>query len=59
MVCVTEQYTTVARASVRGHGVPDAPIGVLPRIEFTEYVEPEMVRPLAREDVEGIFEHLK
>ncbi len=58
VVLVTERFTTLAKASMRGNGVPDAPMVVLPRTELTEYVEPEMVRLVAREAVEGILDQL-
>lgn len=48
MVLVTERFTTLAKASMRGNGVPDAPMVVLPKTELTEYVEPEAVRSVAR-----------
>ena len=48
----------MAKASMRGNGVPDAPMVVLPKTELTEYVEPEMVRELAREAIEGIIAQL-
>ena len=56
MVLVTERFTTLAKASMRGNGVPDAPMVVLPKTELTEYVEPETVRALAREAIEAIIE---
>ena len=59
MVLVTERFTALAKASMRGNGVPDAPMVVLPRTELTEYVEPEMVRLVAREAVEGILDQLR
>ena len=58
VVLVTERFTTLAKASMRGNGVPDAPMVVLPRTELIEYVEPEVVRSLAREAVEGILDQL-
>ena len=58
MVLVTERFTTLAKASMRGNGVPDAPMVVLPKTELTEYVDPEMVRSLAREAIEAIIEQL-
>lgn len=58
MVLVTERFTTLAKASMRGNGVPDAPMVVLPRTELIEYVEPEVVRSIAREAVEGILDQL-
>jgi len=36
---------------MRGNGVPDAPMVVLPRTELTEYVEPDVVRGVAEEAV--------
>ena len=58
VVLVTERFTALAKASMRGNGVPDAPMVVLPRTELTEYVEPEMVRLVAREAVEGILDQI-
>ena len=58
MVLVTERFDTLAKASMRGSGVPDAPMVVLPRTELTEHVEPEVVRSVAREAVAGIVEQL-
>ncbi len=48
VVLVTERFITLAKASMRGNGVPDAPMVVLPRTELTEYVDPEAVRSVAR-----------
>ncbi len=58
MVLVTERFTTLAKASMRSNGLPDAPMVVLPKTELTEYVEPEMVRSVAREAIEGIITQL-
>jgi len=52
---VTERFTTLAKASMRGNGVPDAPMVVLPKTELTEYVEPDVVRSVAKEAVELII----
>lgn len=52
---VTERFTTLAKASMKGNGVPDAPMVVLPRTELTEYVEPEVVRSVAREAIKEII----
>ena len=54
MVLVTERFTTLAKASMRGNGVPDAPMVVLPKTELTEYVDPEAVRSIARAAVAEI-----
>jgi hypothetical protein len=43
---------------MRGNGVPDAPMVVLPKTELTEYVEPETVRSVAREAIEEIIAQL-
>jgi hypothetical protein len=51
---VTERFTTLAKASARGNGVPSAPMVVLPKTELTEYVEPETVRAVALEAIGGI-----
>ncbi len=58
VVLVTERFTTLAKASMRGNGVPDAPMVVLPKTELTEYVDPETVRSVAREAIEGIITQL-
>ncbi len=58
VVLVTERFTTLAKASMRGNGVPDAPMVVLPKTELTEYVDPETVRSLAREAIEAIIAQL-
>ena len=58
MVLVTERFTTLAKASMRGNGVPDAPMVVLPKTELTEYVEPEVVRSVAKEAVDLIIAEL-
>ena len=55
---VTERFTTLARASMRGNGVPDAPMVVLPKTELTGYVEPEAVRSVARDAIESIISQL-
>ncbi len=59
MVLVTERFVPLARASMKGNGVPDAPMVVLPKTELTEYVEPEAVRVVARETVAQIIAQLK
>ena len=59
MVLVTERFTTLAKASMRGNGVPDAPMVVLPKTELTEYVEPEVVRSVAKEAVDLIIAELR
>ena len=51
MVLVTERFTALAKASMRGNGVPEAPMVVLPKTELTEYVEPDVVRGVAEEAV--------
>ena len=58
MVLVTERFTALAKASMRGNGVPDAPMVVLPKTELTEYVDPELVRSLAQEAIEEIIAQL-
>ena len=55
---MTERFTALAKASMRGNGVPDAPMVVLPKTELTEYVDPETVRSLAREAIEQIIAQL-
>ena len=55
VVLVTKRFTTLARASMKGNGVPDAPMVVLPRIELTEYIEPEVVGSVAREAIKRII----
>ncbi len=54
MVLVTERFTTLAKASARGNGMPEAPIVVLPKTELTEYVEANTVRSVAQEAIGGI-----
>ena len=44
---------------MRGNGVPDAPMVVLPKTELTEYVEPEVVRSVAKEAVDLIIAQLR
>ncbi|MDP7202433.1 MAG: hypothetical protein QGI50_16040 [Dehalococcoidia bacterium] len=56
---MTERFTTLAKASMRGNGVPDAPMVVLPRTELTEYVEPDVVRGVAEEAVGLIIAQLQ
>ena len=55
---VTQRFTTLAKASMRGNGVPDAPMVVLPKTELTEYVDPETVRSIAKEAIESIIAQL-
>ena len=55
---VTKRFTTLAKASMRGNGVPDAPMVVLPKTELTEYVDPETVRSIAKEAIESIIAQL-
>lgn len=55
---MTERFTALAKASMRGSGVPDAPMVVLPKTELTEYVDPETVRSVAREAIEAIIAQL-
>ena len=43
---------------MKGNGVPDAPMVVLPKTELTEYVAPEAVRVVARETVAQIIAQL-
>ena len=59
VVLVTERFTTLAKASMRGNGVPNAPMVVLPKTELTEYVEPDVVRSVAKEAVELIIAQLR
>ena len=56
---MTERFTTLAKASMRGNGVPGAPMVVLPKTELTEYVEPDVVRTMAKEAVEEIIAQLR
>jgi len=58
-VLVTERFTTLAKASMRGNGVSDAPMVVLPKTELTEYVDPDTVRAVAKEAVELIVAQLR
>ena len=59
VVLVTERFTTLAKVSMRGNGVPDAPMVVLPKTELTEYVEADVVRSVAKEAVELIIAQLR
>ena len=59
VVLVTERFTNLAKASMRGNGVPGAPLVVLPKTELTEYVEPDVVRTVAKEAVEEIISQLR
>ena len=59
MVLVTERFTTLAKASMRGNGVSDAPMVVLPKTELTEYADPDTVRAVAKEAVELIVAQLR
>ena len=58
VVLVTERFTTLEKASMRGNGVPDAPMVVLPKTDLTEYVEPDVVRSAAEEAVSLIISQL-
>ncbi len=58
VVLVTERFTTLAKAAMRGNGIPGAPMVVLPKTELTEYVEPEAVRMVARDAIESIISQL-
>ena len=59
MVLVTERFTTLAKASMRGNGVSDAPMVVLPKTELTEYADPDTVRAVAKEAVALIVAQLR
>ena len=59
VVLVTERFTVLAKASMKGNGVPDAPMVVLPKTELTEYVEPDVVKGVAEEAVSLIVEQLR
>ena len=56
---MTERFTTLAKASMRGNGVLNAPMVVLPKTELTEYVEPDVVRSVAKEAVDLIIAQLR
>ena len=56
---VTERFTILAKASMRGNGVPDAPMVILPKTELTEYIEPDLVRAVAKEAVDLIIAQLR
>ena len=58
-VLVTERFITLAKASMRGNGVPNAPMVVLPKTELTEYVEPDVVRSVANQAVDLIIAQLR
>ena len=59
VVLVTERFTTLAKASMKGNGVPDAPMVVLPKTELTEYVEADVVKGVAEEAVIQIIAQLR
>ena len=59
VVLVTERFSTLAKASMKGNGVPDAPMVVLPKTELTEYVEPDVVKGVAEEAVSLIIKQLR
>ena len=59
VVLVTERFTTLAKASMRGNGVSDAPMVVLPKTELTEYADPDTVRAVAKEAVALIVAQLR
>ena len=59
VVLVTERFTTLAKASMKGNGVPDAPMVVLPKTELTEYVEPDVVKGVAEEAVSQMIAQLR
>ena len=59
VVLVTERFTILAKASMRGNGVPDAPMVILPKTELTEYIEPDLVRAVAKEAVDLIIAQLR
>ena len=59
VVLVTERFTTLAKASMKGNGVPDAPMVVLPKTELTEYVETDVVKSVAEEAVSLIIKQLR
>ena len=59
VVLVTERFTTLAKASMKGNGVPDAPMVVLPKTELTEYVDPDVVKGVAEEAVSLIIKQLR
>ena len=59
VVLVTERFTVLAKASMKGNGVPDAPMVVLPKTELTEYVEPDVVKGVAEEAVSRISKQLR
>ena len=56
---MTERFITLAKASMRGNGVPNAPMVVLPKTELTEYVEPDVVRSVANQAVDLIIAQLR
>ena len=59
MVLVTERFTTLAKAAMRGNGIPGAPMVVLSKTELTEYVEPEAVRMVAPKNIRANIEKLE
>ena len=44
---------------MKGNGVPDAPMVVLPKTELTEYVEPDVVKGVAEEAVSVIITQVR
>ena len=44
---------------MKGNGVSDAPMVVLPKTELTEYVEPDVVKGVAEEAVIQIIAQLR
>ena len=58
VVLVTERFTTLAKAAMRGNGIPSAPMVVLPKTELTEYVEPNAVRMVARDAIASMISQL-
>jgi len=57
-VLVTQRFITLVKASMKGNGAADAPLVVLPKTELTEYVEPAVVRSVAREAIAEIVAQL-
>jgi len=57
-VLVTERFVKLAKATMRGRGMPDAPMVILPRSELTEYVERAAVENILEEAMSGVIGHL-
>jgi len=57
-VLVTERFVSLARATMEGRSMPNAPMVVLPRTELTEYAKREDVERIVEETVATIVGQL-